>query len=140
MHDVADEIRIECRITSGLNEGHKYITMKEYFQAIKKVLGIEPYPGTLNLTPKVDGARYEYLGVIKERATKIKDGFNKNGRYYGALWAKKALLEVCGRYLLVYIVIPEIDKHHDIIEVIAPFNLRKTYHLNDGDTVVLVIL
>jgi len=113
--------------------------MDEYFSAIKNALGIEPYPGTLNLVPKIGTGIHDLMAIIKDRARKIKDGFYKDGGHYGALWAKKALLDLGGRAIIVYIVIPEIDKHEDVIEVIAPFNLRKSYHIDDGDTVTLII-
>ena len=120
-------IILRGRVVSGLGEGAKYVEL--YREQIRRVLGFDPYPGTLNI--EVFGEKHNPLPFNK--AIIIPPPTTG----YGKVYAFKA-------YLMnekVYVVKPEITKHSwRIIEVISEHNLRKRLGLKDGSIVELLIM
>ena len=120
-------IILRGRVVSGLGEGAKYV--KLYREQIRRILGFDPYPGTLNIevfSEKRDPLPLNKAIIIPPPTTG-----------YGKVYAFKA-------YLMnekVYVVKPEITKHSwKIIEVISKYNLREKLGLRDGSIVELLIM
>ncbi len=130
-------IETYCTVTSGLGEGGKFLAMPQYNKAIHDKLGITPFLGTFNLLPESNPKTIHE--EIMEKARRITDEFERDGRRYGGLWARHCQLIINNETIDSYVIIPEIDKHREIIEVIAPFCIRTSYEIEDGERVKVVL-
>ena len=115
-------MEIRGKVVSGLGEGQLYV--QKYLSYFEGVLGMTCYPGTMNI--KVDkipdlGAFKKYTITPEEKDLAAVDCYmvQINGEFDGA------------------IVIPHKTRHgNEVVEVIAPVNLREELKLKDGDEVV----
>ncbi len=119
-------LTIKGTIFSGKSQGAKFIRLPWVRRQIKRKLGFNPYPGTLNV--KLEDAASFQTAIQKAEPIKIAPapGFYL-GKCFKAIAAKRP---TCA------IVIPQIpDYPEDTVELIAPANLRKALGLKDGDTI-----
>ncbi len=122
----ATAIRLRGRIVSGIGDGAKYVSI--YRDVIRKKLGIEPYPGTLN----IDVGANIYRRIAELEPIVIPPPSDN----YRLVLAYPARLIYNGRGVDGYIVIPCATVHPgNIIEFIAPICLRKSLGLRDNDIV-----
>lgn len=114
-------------VASGLGEGKPFLSMQQYNAQIMKKLGFAPFEGTLNIKFDEKAAK----GIL-EYSEKIKiSGFREGNNYFGAAYCVKAALGgIRGA-----IIIPEKTRHENMIEFIAPVNLREKLNLKDNDRV-----
>ena len=125
------ELVLDGIITHGLGEGSVFMSMERYKKEIKKKLGFGAYPGTLNL--KVNKKQIESLKKLSP--IKISSYKKNNKTFYGVKCYKARINNISGS-----IIIPDINKHKkDIIEFIAPLDLRSELKIKDGDTVKIKI-
>ncbi|MBU0980730.1 MAG: CTP-dependent riboflavin kinase [Nanoarchaeota archaeon] len=119
---------VKGKVVSGVGEGRYYV--ERYMDRLEKAFGFKPYPGTLNL--KIDMPRLRMF-CMNERMVRVQ-GFKKEGREFGALDGMHAQLgNVKGAILF-----PKRTSHpEDIIEFIAPNNLRRQLKLKDNSEVKL---
>ncbi len=122
---------IEGTTCAGLGLASKFLRMKEYTEKIKKVVGFEPYPGTLNV--KVDA---EIIKQIFKKAYKI-ERFEKNGKKFGGFAIIPCKIKVKNEILKAAIIFPEKSEHKDVLEIISPIFLREALKLKDGDNVLI---
>ncbi len=121
-------------VISGIGEGKYYMSLEPYKEQFNRVLGFEPYPGTLNirLFPSSIPLRkkIEALDWIRIK------GFSSDGRTFGdARCLPCRIGDVsCG------IVVPGRTHYpDDVIEVIAPVALRRKLGVEDSDTVTVEV-
>ncbi|RME31775.1 CTP-dependent riboflavin kinase [Candidatus Woesearchaeota archaeon] len=117
-------------VETGLGEGRYYISRPEYGRALTKLLGREPFPGTLNL--HVNLAERERF-LVSVPMTEV-PGFKAHGRSYGAV--RYFPVSVNGRDCGLIIPVRHVHGPQKV-ELIAPFNLRRAFGLKDGDEVVV---
>jgi riboflavin kinase len=120
---------------TGLGEGGYYISLAGYRRQFVKLLGFEPFPGTLNLTigPKEIELRKQlnFLDALEL------SGFTHGGRSYGPAKCFKAKVE--SRYDAGALIIERTHHSESVLEVISPLDLRKTLLLRDGDGVHVTV-
>jgi riboflavin kinase, archaea type len=120
-------------IVKGIGEGTFFMSINHYRQEIKNKLGFDPYPGTLNVKVLKDQAK-----LIKgESKSKIRiEGFQEKKKSYGGATCYKAKIKnISGA-----IIVPDLTRHkEDIIEFIAPINVKSTLKVFDGDNINLEI-
>ncbi len=123
-------------VFSGFGEGAYYVTKNGYREQFSEKLGFAPFPGTLNL-------RLRSAADIRARAElealpgiTIK-GFTNSERTYGDVkcFLAKVNDAVDGAVLMIH------RTHYgkEVLEIIAPDNLRKRLGLRDGDMVQLKV-
>jgi len=120
-------------VSSGLGEGAYYISQKNYISQFKKKLGFRPFIGTLNLLAEPT----EILNFLSGEKPLEIAGFKTIEREFGSLQCFKVKIngKVAGA-----IVVPERTAHEkDLVEVIAPINLRKKFNLRDGKKIELAL-
>ena len=117
---------IEGVVARGLGEGVYFMSMQHYQKEIKKKLGFDAYPGTLNL--KV--GKNQINSLKKNKSIKI-DGFKKDNKIFGGVDCYKAKI----KNINGSIIVPELTKHKDIIEFIAPVHLKSELKIKDGNKV-----
>ncbi len=113
-------------IIRGLGEGTYFMSMQHYRDEFKKKLGFNAYPGTLNL--KITKKEFESL---KNKLNIKIGGFKLKNKIFGAVNCCKAKI----KNINGAIIIPELTKHKNIIEFIAPVHMKSGLKLKDGDKV-----
>ena len=121
------------RLITGLGEGQYYISLEGYRSQFRERLGFDPYPGTLNI--KLDLPSIE---VRKSISPDIRiSGFTDENRTFGrgSCFCVK-ISDIKGA-----VIVPERTHYpEDIIEIIAPVNLREYLNVNDGSIVDVEVI
>jgi CTP-dependent riboflavin kinase len=120
-------------VFSGKGEGAKYIKLPWVTRQIKEELGFTPYIGTLNIRLAEADANKLKEALKKANPTEISpsEGFCR-GKCFKAFLMGNVECAV---------VVPEIAKYpENVVEIVAPTNLRERLHAKDGDTVEVTIL
>ena len=121
------------KVVTGLGEGQYYISLEGYRAQFVEKLGFEPYPGTLNI--KLDSPSIE---LRKGISADIRiSGFTDQNRTFG----RGSCFNVRIKDINGAVIVPERTHYpEDIIEIIAPVNLRKHLKLIDGSTVHVEVI
>ncbi|MBC7219036.1 MAG: DUF120 domain-containing protein [Hadesarchaea archaeon] len=123
------KITLTGKVVTGMGEGSYYVGHPGYSEQFKRELGYLPYPGTLDI--KLDRASLELKETLMRLPSKQVSGFKTSERTFGPVKIFPSKLK--GETGAV--VIPNRTHHTDILEIIAPHNLRKAIGLKDGDPV-----
>ncbi len=123
--------KIHGKVAAGLGEGQYYISVEGYKNQFIQKLGFEPYPGTLNLKLA------EPLAFARAFRGSIRiEGFRDENRTFGE--CRCYPVKING--IKGAIIRPERSSYPaDLVEVIAPVNLRETLCLSDGDEVEVML-
>ena len=113
---------------TGEGEGRYYMSIPRYKSQIKEKLGFTPFPGTLNIrgnSEDIDSFLFPLQSIeIPE--------FQTPTREFGSI----ACYNVDVEGIKGAIVIPQRTRYgKDVMEIIAPVNLRAKLKLKDGDRV-----
>ena len=152
-------MRLSGMVSSGLGRAHVFMAQEHYQNQFKSILEDVAWPGTLNVQVSGDDlATYVALrnisGVdtldigdeIKNSAAEIDlsgietlrvRGFLREGRSFGGATAFHATIHSDENELPCAILIPDLTRHVDVVEVIATDFLRDTLSITDGDFVTL---
>lgn len=121
------------KVITGLGEGQYYISLEGYRTQFIEKLGFTPYPGTLNVklgTPSVDIRK----GISADLEI---SGFTKENRTFG----RGSCFNIMIMDIKGAVIVPERTHYpEDIIEIIAPVNLREYLKLRDGSTVEVEVI
>jgi riboflavin kinase len=121
---------VKGKVFSGKSEATRFTELPWMKKQITEKLGFTPYSGTLNVKLTEDCLKLRSL-LKRVKVIQITPATSFcHGRCFQAY-----LMDVeCA------IVIPEIANYpSDVIEVIAPMNLREKLQLEDGDTIEIKI-
>jgi riboflavin kinase len=124
-------ITLHGTVVSGKGEGENFVKLAWVRKQIQEKLGFTPYPGTLNL--KLDKKNIKLNKTLhKEKSVEISphEGFHR-GKCFQAHIASS----IDGA-----VVFPEVANYpENIIEIIAPVNLREKLQIKNGDSVEVKI-
>ena len=124
------KIILEGRVFSGGGIGSFFINLSWVRSQIKEKLGFNPYPGTLNLQLLPGTDVKELRDTTKGIKIKSSEGFHE-GRCFKALIMEK---------LWGAVVVPDVPKYpNDLLEIMAPVNLRETLGLKDGVDIEVIV-
>ncbi len=118
---------LEGVVTGGLGKGASFLALDYYKDQIKEKLDFVPYPGTFNISTLKNKT------LILKTLSKIRiDGINKGGKIYGGANCYPAAI----KGIPAAVIVPDLTIHNqDILEIIAPINLRSKLNLKDGDKI-----
>ncbi|KCZ71480.1 transcriptional regulator of a riboflavin/FAD biosynthetic operon [Candidatus Methanoperedens nitroreducens] len=121
------------KVITGLGEGQYYISLEGYRTQFIEKLGFDPYPGTLNI--RLDTSS---IGIRKGISANIKiSGFTDQSRTFG----RGSCFRVMVKDIRGAVVVPERTHYpEDIIEIIAPVNLREYLNISDGSIVKVEVI
>jgi riboflavin kinase len=123
-------VTLEGKVISGKGSGKKYLELPWVKQQMEEKLGFTPYLGTLNLKLTADGIKQKrHLGKAKSVEICPAEGY-----CVGVVF--KAFIHgvECA------IVLPQVVGYpENLIEIIAPANLREALQLEDGDSVAVTV-
>ncbi len=124
------KVVIRGRVISGLGEGKYYVSLEGYRKQFIEKLGFDPFPGTLNL--KLSKDQVILRARMDEEEGILIEGFKTEDRTFGNVKAFRCSINgVKGA-----VIIPERTHYSkDVLEIIAPVNLREKLGLKDGDEV-----
>ena len=140
MHDVLDSLESESvvfkgKVVAGIGKGAYFLGQKEYSAQFLKKLDFMPFPGTLNVT--ISGEDIEKRLLLRQKKPIVVDGFERGGKRFGKIDVYKCA--VAG--IPCAIVFPEMSVHGlQVLEIIAPFSLRKKLKLEDGSEVQIDVV
>jgi len=120
---------------TGLGEGGYYISLAGYKRQFVKLLGFEPFPGTLNLT--IGPGELELRKQLNFLGALELSGFTQGGRSYGPAKCFKAKVE--SKYDAGALIIERTHHGESVLELISPLDLRTTLSLRDGDRVHVTV-
>jgi len=121
---------LKGRVFTGMQEGGFYISQNRYRKQFVDKLGIDPYPGTLNL--RVDPLKRKMF--LQKKTPMNIEGFVSRNRTFGRL--KCYMADVHG--IKSAITVPERTHYtEDTVELISNKNLRKALKLKDGSKVTI---
>jgi len=119
------------KVYSGVGEGSKFTALPWVKNQIKEKLGFVPHNGTLNLMLDKPNSK---IRKALENARPIiivpKPGYRRGKCFKASIMG---LVEGA-------VVIPEVEDYpENVLEVIAPVNLREKFGLKDGDYVRVIV-
>ncbi|MHC1575203.1 MAG: DUF120 domain-containing protein [Candidatus Methanogasteraceae archaeon] len=129
-----EDVRLTGAVCAGLGEGKYYIALDGYMRQFEQKLGFTPHPGTLNI--ELDSHSINMRKRLNAMDGIHIEGFEDGVRTFGSAKCFEVQIgDTCGA-----IVIPN-RKHYpdDIIEIIAPVNLRERLRVGDGGDVEVVL-
>jgi len=124
------KIKLSGKVFSGQGRGEEFLKLPWVKRQMKTKLGFTPYQGTLNIKLSGESAKRRKL---LEKATSMKicpaEGFCSGTVIKASIGALECA-----------IVIPEVAGYpEDVLEILAPTNLRETLQLMDGDEITVTV-
>jgi riboflavin kinase len=120
----------EGKVFTGEGNGKKYLALPWVKQQIEEKLGFTPFLGTLNLRLTKESATRRKL-LEKTEATTICPA---EGYCVGMLLKATVSDTECA------IILPQVKGYpKNVLEIIAPVNLRETLNLKDNDAVAVAV-
>jgi riboflavin kinase len=129
-------LEIKGKVVSGLGEGRLFLSLPYYRESFKKILGFEPYPGTLNILiyDKLSLMNRILLDVSKHL---LIPEFKDKDRVLGAVKVYPANINNISP---AAVVIPLRTTHpKSVIEIVSPYKLREVLRLEDGNDVTIEV-
>ncbi|MFW9838077.1 MAG: DUF120 domain-containing protein [Candidatus Thorarchaeota archaeon] len=130
-----DEIVIEGSVVTGLGEGAYYVEI--YSSKLRAALGFKPHLGTLNVKITDDESR-KAIGRMKNTPPLVLSGFTHKGRTFGDVICYRVKVN---KKIEAAVVIAQRTHHsEEILEVVAPVDIRNALDLQDDDNVTLTVI
>jgi len=130
-----DEIVIKGFIVTGLGEGAYYVDV--YLSKLKAALGFKSYLGTLNVKVTDDESR-KAVARMKNTPPLVLSGFTHKGRTFGDVICYR--VKVNQKIEAAIVVAQRTHHSEEILEVVAPVNIRNALDLDDDDEVTLTVI
>ena len=130
-----DEIVIEGAVVTGLGEGAYYVDV--YSSKLRAALGFKPHLGTLNVKITDDDSR-KAIGRMKNTPPLVLSGFTHKGRTFGDVICYR--VKVNKRIEAAIVIAQRTHHSEEILEVVAPVNIRNDLDLKDDDKVTLTLI
>ena len=150
-------------VTSGLGRASVFMSQSHYQDQFRNILGATAWPGTLNVHVENNDlssyialrqkAGIDTLDLDDELIDKVSKidtsnieamrirGFLREGRSFGGATAYLAKISTSeSKNISCAILIPDLTRHVEVIEVIADVFLRESLNLNDGSVVNLNLI
>ena len=155
-------MRLTGIVSSGLGRAHVFMAQTHYQDQFREVLGNTAWPGTLNLSVNDEDfiksialrtkAGLDTLEIGKEVIEKSKSvnvddfdnhrirGFLREGVSFGGATAFRVNISHGDEDIKGAILIPDLTRHVDVVELISTKFLRESLNLNDGDSITVELL
>ncbi len=141
---VGGSMLISGEVSSGLGRAHIFMAQPHYKDQFESLLDMNAWPGTLNV--KVSGEsldNYKRLRVCAGLEEGVDsginsyriNGFERDGKSFGGATAFHAEMRVGVQNQRCAILIPDLTRHEDVVEIIANVFLREKLELTDGKVV-----
>lgn len=124
-------LRLSGRVFSGEQKGERYVSLPWVRKQVEEKAGFAPYPGTLNV--RLTGQSVELRKTLVVYATvKIEPEVG---------YCSGLLIHAFFGRLKCAVILPLTEGYPvDVLEILAPVNLRKKFGLKDGDEVSFTVI
>ena len=127
---------IRGKVSSGAEKGQHFTRLDWARSQFVDKLGIDPFPGTLNLVLEDPQAKAAWSSLRNSPGIRIENP----GSGTGDCEARCYPVQVAGR-VTGAVVVPEVAGYPDnLVEIIAPVALRDELGIGDGDEAVLDVI
>ncbi len=155
-------MRITGEVSSGLGRAHIFMAQKHYQDQFQSLMGTSVWPGTLNLKVSNDNLRdyislrlksgIDSLDASRELIDSAKSvdvnhieahrirGFLRDGVSFGGATAYRARFHANHKSVECAVLIPDLTRHYDVVEIISAKFLREHFSLVDGDIISIELL
>jgi riboflavin kinase len=124
------QLTFKGTVFSGNGGGRKFISLPWVKRQIREKLGFTPYSGTLNIRLTKESVRQKKL---LKKAEKFEISPVKG-------YCTGTLIEAHMEELKCGIVLPQVPNYpQDVLEVIAAWNLRERFKIEDGSEVCVTV-
>ena len=130
------EMMFKGKLFRGFGEAAYYIGNEGYKRQFVKVLGFEPFLGTLNLRLE-SPIEMEQKRELRSLDGLEIQGFENGKRTYGGAKCFRAVVN--GKIPAGVLVIERTHYDDSVLEIISPVNFRKDIGLKDGDEVTVAV-
>ncbi len=121
-------MKIKGKIVRGLGESGKFLAIDWVNRAVCDTFKFSPFCGTLNIDVKDPAIQKTLKEQAKERIASREEGFCDALAFKGVINARY----VCG------VIIPLVPNYPEqILEIVAPVQLKDALGVDDGDEVEL---
>ena len=127
-------IVVKGQIVTGIGVGSRFIGMEWVREQILEKLGFDPYLGTLNVRMDEENSQ-QYHSLLERKEGLLIEPLDE--RYRPGVCYRSRINERVDGAIVVPIV-P--DYPADLVEIVAPVNLRERLGLRDGSEVTVEIL
>jgi riboflavin kinase, archaea type len=125
-------ISLRGAVTAGLGQGAHFMSVPWVRDAVRRLLGFTPYPGTLNVRLDPDMTS-EWERMQDGRAIVLAP---PSGETCGALLVSV----VVAPDVEAAVIVPDVTRHgKNLLELIAPVHIRSRLGLRDDDPVTLEV-
>ena len=154
-------VQLNGIVSSGLGRAHVFMSQPHYQEQFRTILGTTAWPGTLNIkvehehlihyialrnkagidTLDADVSLLEQarnVSVDAFEALRVR-GFLRDGVSFGGATAYQAKISHGEHVVDCAILIPDLTRHVDVVEVISGPFLRERLDIEDGDNVTLQV-
>jgi CTP-dependent riboflavin kinase len=142
-------MRLSGKVSSGLGRAHVFMAQRHYQDQFRPIISMTAWPGTLNV--EVEGeilTNYRKLrvsaGIEEGEASSFTalriNGFERDGVSFGGATAFNARIISGDHEEDCAILIPDLTRHEDVVEIICGKFLRESMQLVDGDVVEIQLL
>ncbi len=122
------------RVFTGLGEGAYYVRLEGYRKQFRKLLGYNPYPGTLNIQLLTETDVNEFQLLKANIGIQI-HGFVSGDRSFGPVTCYPATVN--GEQKAAVLLIERTHHHPNVVEIVAPTNLRNKLKVTDEDVITV---
>lgn len=124
------KITFSGKVFSGKGGGKKFLELQWVKRQINAIIGFTPYAGTLNI--QLSDKNAEHRKLLENAASltiRPAEGYSRGKLFKAAIGTVECA-----------IVIPEVAGYPaNVLEIIAPVNLREKLKLADGDEVTVTV-
>lgn len=133
LFELTATLLVHGRVASGMGEGQYYMDRAGYRSQFLEKLGLECFPGTLNV--ELSGPELNKLRLLRANPRVVLEEFRDEGRTFGAVYAWPATL----RDVDCAVILPKRSHHTKVLEVVAAERLRDRLGLADHDEVEITV-
>lgn len=128
-------VRMTGRLIKGRGEGVGFTQIPWVKEAFTRILGFEPYPGTVNLRVDLSSEAKDALRIIRKSEGILMPPPEGSG-FCAARCFRGRLGAACSAGL----VIPDVEGYYeDVLELVAPVNVREALGVSEGETIEVEI-
>ena len=152
-------MELSGQVSSGLGRAHVFMAQPHYQNQFREILGEKAWPGTLNVV--IDKDMFSHYIALRQKAgidtldapaedrelAKTHDvssyeririrGFLRDGVSFGGASAYRGTIHHGDMLVECAVLIPDLTRHVDVVEVISTAFLRERLDLADGDHITI---